>query len=100
MSLPGLSSFIYQTHIAASFVVWLSDWKFSMGSFDVRARAVDLHLPLETFCTLALELYPTETWTTVEPKLARSWDRSRCRGPYEWAVVRDAVRARWVMRPR
>lgn len=72
-----------------------------MGSFDARPRAVDLHLHLETFCTLAMELYATENWTTVEPKLARSWDRSLGHGPYEWVAVRDAVHARWdVIQPR
>lgn len=68
-----------------------------MGSFDVRIRADDLHVHLDRFCTLAMELYPTETWTTVEPKLARSWDRYEGRGPYEWEMVRDAVQARWAM---
>lgn len=73
------------------------DEEFSMGSFDVRPRAIDLHVHLETFCMLAMELYPSEPWTTVEPKLARSWDRSGGHGSYEWVVVRDAVQARWAM---
>ena len=72
-----------------------------MGSFDVRPRVVDLHVHLETFCTVSFELYPTDNWTTVEPKLARGWDRSLGHGSYEWVMVRDAVHARWeVLRPR
>jgi hypothetical protein len=44
---------------------------------------------------LAVELYPDEDWASVEPKLARSWERYIGDGMCEWKDVRESARIRW-----
>lgn len=66
-------------------------------SFDAGA-CVDAHTYLIAFCALAMELYPDEDWATVEPKLARSWQRYLGDGTCDWSDVRDTARTRWAAR--
>ena len=46
-----------------------------MIRFADAGSCADVHSYLVAFCTLAIELYPDEEWTTVQPKLERSWNR-------------------------
>lgn len=59
---------------------------------------VDMHHYLFAFCALAMELYPDEDWSAVEPKLQRSWQRYLGDGMCSWAQVRDSAQARWEAR--
>lgn len=59
---------------------------------------LDVHSYLVAFCALAFELYPGESWTTVESKLERSWERYMGDGLCHWEDVRDAAHSRWVTR--
>lgn len=69
-----------------------------MIRFSDTGPCVDVHSYLVAFCALAVELYPDEDWVTVEPKLARSWERYIGEGLCEWKDVRESARTRWEAR--
>jgi len=69
-----------------------------MIRFADAGSCADVHSYLVAFCTLAIELYPDEEWTTVQPKLERSWNRYVGESMCSWKDVHDAARARWEAR--
>jgi hypothetical protein len=61
---------------------------------------VDVHSYLVAFCTLAIQLYPDQDWDTVQPKLARSWERYVGESTCSWDDVREAAQQRWEARAK
>ena len=69
-----------------------------MIRFSEISPCVDVHDYLVAFCALAMELYPDEDWTAVEPKLEQSWKRYLGDGMCSWSDVRDSAHTRWEAR--
>jgi hypothetical protein len=58
-------------------------------------RGYEYYQPAYRFGATSASRYAQGDWATVEPELAKDWDRDRADGGSKWDDVKDAVRDAW-----